>query len=55
MLKQIVDDSEAKLILISSWKDDWTNLDGTESKSQQLIRYQMQEAGLAVFACIDDR
>ena len=55
VLKQIVDDSEAKPILISSWKDDWTNLDGTESKSQQLIRYQMQEVGLDIFACTEDR
>ena len=55
VLKQIVDVTDAKLVLISEWKDDWTNADGTESKAQFYIRYQLQEKDLDIFACTQDQ
>lgn len=40
---------DAVLVLISSWKDDWLNEDGTASRSQEMIRYQLNQVGLDIY------
>lgn len=36
VLQEIVSKTDAVLVLISSWKDDWLNEEGTASRSQEI-------------------
>lgn len=49
VLQKIVDETSAVLVLTSSWKDDWLNEDGTVSRSQEMIRYQLNQFGLDIY------
>ena len=48
-MQKIVNKTGAVLVLISSWKDDWLNEDGTVSRSQEMIRYQLNQFGLDIY------
>ena len=54
VLQKIVSKTDAVLVLISSWKDDWLNEDGTASRSQEMIRYQLNQFGLDIYDCTAD-
>lgn len=54
VLQEIVNKTDAVLVLISSWKEDWVNEDGTASRSQEMIRYQLNPFGLDIYDCTAD-
>lgn len=49
VLQEIVSKTDAVLVLISSWKVDWLNEEGTASRSQEMIRYQLNQFGLDIY------
>lgn len=55
VLQKIVNETDAVLVLTSSWKDDWINKDGTVSRQQEMIRYQLNRYGLDIYDCTADK